>query len=557
MNDHWAKLIIDHFVEQGVHHFCLSPGSRSTPLAWAVSQDERIESTVHFDERGAAFHAYGIAKASHNPVVVISTSGSALGNIFPAVMEASHDFVPLIILTADRPPELQECGANQACDQTKIFGSYVRWQSELPCPDPSIADAYIGSTIAQAVYRSKRPPQGPVHLNWKIREPLLTGSAIPSTEISTHYETSHMAVSTQTLEQWAKKLSCAEKGIILAGPMATQKSRKAICQLAQHLHWPIFPDILSGLRSEPDDVTLIPYFDALVKLFPELRPDCILHLGERPISKAVSLWLEKSPPQTYMAVADHPLRHDPSHLVTHRMELDPVLFCQQILPLLPRGASWLDQWQILSLQIEIDSLVSPLSEPSLTRFLHHHLPPHFGLFLANSMPIRDADQFFFPRFFRGPIFGKRGLSGIDGNIATALGIAKGAQKPIVAVLGDQTALHDINSLALAADAKYPVVFVIINNGGGGIFHFLPISQKESMFEKFMAGAHTWNFSGAAKMFRLPYIPLTDFSVLGKALHDEKSCIVELSTNRIENADLHQSILRELKKCAPLPSCTVS
>jgi 2-succinyl-5-enolpyruvyl-6-hydroxy-3-cyclohexene-1-carboxylate synthase len=542
MNEKFAKLIVDHLVEHGVRRFCISPGSRSTPLAYAVSQDDRIDPLVHFDERGMAFHAFGFAKGAKAPVALIVTSGSAVGNLMPAVMEASHEGIPLIILTADRPPELRDAGANQSCDQVKIFSSYVRWECDLPCPDASLPDGYIGSTIAQAVYRATHSPKGPVHLNCMFREPFFTN---PSFFIrgSCHYETSHTTVSTHTIEQWAKRFSSAERGVIIAGSLTTPRSLKSIYALSEHLHWPILPDILSGIRSDGVQHNVIPYYDAILKIAPDLRPDLILHLGGSLVSKTTLQWIQKVNPRTYVMVADHPYRHDPNHILTHRIQCDPTLFCEQIVPFISRRGSWLDIWQTYSENIEnqIDSLTGQLTEPGLFRFLHHHLPTHWALFLANSMPIRDADQFFFPRFFRGPIFGKRGLSGIDGNIAAAIGISEGSQRPTLAVIGDQTALHDINSLAMAHKAKHPTVFLIVNNKGGGIFSFLPVAEKKEFAETFVAAAHPFDFEHAARMFKLPYYPLSDFSQLSRALKEEKSCLIEMETNRAENFELHQHI----------------
>jgi 2-succinyl-5-enolpyruvyl-6-hydroxy-3-cyclohexene-1-carboxylate synthase len=186
--------------------------------------------------------------------------------------------------------------------------------------------------------------------------------------------------------------------------------------------------------------------------------------------------------------------------------------------------------------------------------LHNHIPAHYAIFFSNSLPIRHADQFFFPKFFRGPIFGNRGLSGIDGNIATAVGIAEGAERPTIAILGDLAALHDLNSLAQIHKASHPVIFLIINNHGGGIFSFVPNPTKKEIFEKFWAEAHPFHFEHAAKTFQLPYLHLKDLSSLSKALKEERSCIIEMTTNREETHALHTHILDKL--CLRSSSCTV-
>ncbi|HEX2579910.1 MAG TPA: 2-succinyl-5-enolpyruvyl-6-hydroxy-3-cyclohexene-1-carboxylic-acid synthase [Rhabdochlamydiaceae bacterium] len=547
MNDAYAKQIVHHLVEQGVRRVCISPGSRSTPLAYAISQEDKLEKLVHFDERGAAFYAYGYAKASKTPVALLVTSGTAVVNLYPAIMEAFNDEVPLIVITADRPQELRDCGANQTCDQVKIFESHVRWYFEIPCPDQAISSGFIGSTIAQAVYRATGSPKGPVHLNCLFREPFLSNyeQEVPP---STHYEQAHHMLSTASIEHWAKKLSACERGVIIAGSMATSRSLKSIFTLAELLDWPILPDITSGLRSEGLHHNVIPYYDMVLKLVPHFRPDCVLHFGDRLVSKPLAGWLKQATAPLYAMVADHPQRHDPSHLLTHRLQTDPTIFCEQLLQWIPRRISWMGHWKAVSQVVEghVDDYIPAASEPGLIRFLQHQLPPHYSLFFANSMPIRDGDQFFFPRFHRGPIYAKRGTSGIDGNIAMIAGLAEGSQRPIVAVIGDMTALHDLNSLALLHKCKVPVILLVINNQGGGIFSFLPIAQKKEMFEEYVAGAHPWQFEEAAKMFHLPYLSMTEPSQLTKILREEKTHLIEFKTSRVENRQLHLSIEEKIK-----------
>ncbi|HNA62839.1 MAG TPA: 2-succinyl-5-enolpyruvyl-6-hydroxy-3-cyclohexene-1-carboxylic-acid synthase, partial [Rhabdochlamydiaceae bacterium] len=387
MNDLYAKQIVHHLVEQGVRRVCLSPGSRSTPLAFALAQEERLEKLIHFDERGAGFHAYGYAKGSKTPVALVVTSGTAVANLFPAVMEAALEEVPLILITADRPPELRDCGANQTCDQVKVFGSHVRWYFEIPCPDSNIPAGFIGSTIAHAVYRATHAPKGPVHINCLFREPFLSELDL-ETIPSVHYEQVHATLSQVAIEQWAKKLSLIEKGVIVVGALTSTRSLKSILTLAEILDWPILPDILSGLRSEGLHHNVIPYHDLVLKIAPHLKPDCILHFGDRLVSKPVMQWIEHSAPTLYTMVNDSPTRNDPSHALTHRIQCDPPLFCEQIIPHLQRRVSWLNTWKTISQVVEghVDEYIPSSSEPGLVRFLHHHQPPHYALLLANSMP---------------------------------------------------------------------------------------------------------------------------------------------------------------------------
>ena len=411
MNDLYAQQIVHHLVHQGIRRIFISPGSRLTPLVYAIAKEERLEKSVHFDERGAAFHAYGYAKGSKTPTVLLCTSGTAIAHFFPAVIEASAEEVPLLVISADRPPELRDCGANQTCDQVKFFGSYIRWYFEIPCPDSNTPSGFIGSTIAQAIFRATHTPKGPVHLNCLLREPFLSGNTATILS-STHYDPVCLTLSSSLCEQWAKRLASYERGVILVGSFASHRSLKSIFSLAEHLDWPILSDITSGLRSEGMHPNVIPYYDAVLKIIPDLRPDCILHLGDRVVSKSVMQWVQKTEPPLYAMVAEHPFRHDPTHTLTHRVQCDPALFAELILPLLSRRISWLAEWKEVSRIIDghLDEFIPFASEPGIIRFLHRHLPPHYALFAANGMPIRDADQFFFP-LSSGPDFREKGRLG--------------------------------------------------------------------------------------------------------------------------------------------------
>lgn len=496
-----------------------------------------------------AFHAYGYAKSTKTPVVIITTSGSATGNIFPAIMEASCDHVPLIVLTADRPHELQDTMSNQTCDQNHLFGNYVRWYAEIPAAEPALSDQWLGSTIAHAVHRSLLPPHGPVHINCQFREPLFSDNTYTSS-VSTHYEHSHPVLSTSAIKKWAEKLSSHKKGVIIAGHMSHPQSSSIfspIFSLAEKLDWPVIADILSGVRSEASHPALIPYYIDIMKSITDLNPDCILHLGDRLVSKPLHTWITQSHPSIYLNVADHPLRNDPYHKVTHRIVTDPTLFCEQVAPLIHSQTSWFGEWKALSHIIEghIDEAVLPQSEPGLVRYLHHHLPSHYAIYFSNSMPIRDADRLFFPRHQRGPIYGQRGLSGIDGNIGAAIGMAEGAGRPLVAILGDLSTLYDLNSLAQLRNAKVPVILLVVNNGGGGIFSFLPIAKQKDIFEEYVAGAHSWKFAKAAEMFNVPYINLTNFEDLHRALREEKTTLLEFTSQRDQNVAVHEAIDKKI------------
>lgn len=534
-NYYFSYQLIDQLVKQGVQDFFLAPGSRSTPLVLAVANHFKAHSHVHFDERGLAFCALGCAKASKKPVALIVTSGTALGNLLPAVMEAKHDSVPLILLTADRPPELRDCGANQSCNQVNIFRSYVNWQIDLPCADELSSIKSLSTTIAQAVYYA----QGPVHLNCMFREPLSSEHKSLETLSSMHYTRACLIPSSSIIEQYASYLKKHANGVIIA--TATSPVDPVVA-LAEKLNWPVFPDILSPLRSLNHPL-IISHFDLILKTHP-CSFDAAIQIGERFVSKILLQTLEKSPPKFYLQVVEGPHRFDPAHIINYRMQADISSFCQMLCLKLdtPKTTSHLNFWQTRQLQAakKLSNYFlkqTTLSEPAIANLLEQKSS---ALFLGNSMPIRDANCYL--PLVSGPVFANRGLSGIDGNIATSCGIAIGTQKHTIALLGDLSFLHDLNSLALIAKSPYPCTLIVVNNQGGGIFSFLPLDQPEIIKETFFAAAHEISFSSAAKLFSLPYYAPQDLISLKKLLQqDPHSCIIELATNREKNLLDHRQI----------------
>ncbi|MFI5335115.1 MAG: 2-succinyl-5-enolpyruvyl-6-hydroxy-3-cyclohexene-1-carboxylic-acid synthase, partial [Chlamydiales bacterium] len=498
-NERAAKLIVDQLVQQGVRFFSLSPGSRSTAFAIAIAEHPEACSVVHFDERGSGFQALGYAKGANAPAAVLVTSGTAVGNLLPAVMEASVAQIPLILITTDRPQELRGIGSNQTVDQVKIFRDYVRWQLDLPCSDPLIPDAYLGTSVAHAVFQSMHAPKGPVQLNCMFREPLFSQTPLATPHLlSTHYEKSFPLPASTTLEGWASLLASREKGVIIVGGNAGIDDEAPIYELAKKLGFPIIADILSGIRTSHSHV--IPYSDLILKTVQDLKVDTVLHFGDRLVSKTLLEWLAASSPSLYFLVAAHPVFHDPKHQVTHRLECSPSLFSQLLYPHLEIAQHrFFQEWKNRAESIEIclEQLFADqatLTEPGLANYLAKNLPTAWSLFLANSMPVRDADTFFFPKHEKShQIFANRGVSGIDGNIATVVGIAHAIKRPIVAVLGDQTFLHDLNSLALLKKCPYPVLLLVVNNAGGAIFSFLPIASKKELMDDYFAATHDLTF----------------------------------------------------------------
>lgn len=528
-----ARQIILLLKEQGVRSFCLSPGSWSTPLAEAISREEGLEKTVHFDERAMAFFALGQAKGSGRPVALITTSGTAVGNLLPAIMEADRSLIPLIVLTADRPPELQQCGANQTSEQAELFRPFVRYVAALP-PASSETTPWVLQTVAEALHKSTYPLPGPVHINWRLRKPFVSTLPFQAPK-ATRYIRPTGRLGKESLEELASLLSSEKNGAILLGELPQNMGVEPILQLSKKLGFPIIADVLSGMRGAfPSS-----YFELLQKEKKE-RFSLLLQLGERLVLHEFPEEVLEKENFSYLVIANHDRRYDPNHLVTHRICADPLLFCEELLPLLPEKGEYSLPAPEIELPLEKWEKISELHIPYLLSLLEK--PP--TLFIGSSMPIRDFSLLYYPKV-RGEVYANRGLSGIDGNIATAIGIARAKKEPLMIVIGDQTFLHDLSSLFLLDPEQDKIALVVINNGGGGIFSFLPIKGQSADFGSTFAAEHTHHFGGLASCF-----PLTKAEV--HTLSDWKRCLTkwekkpelalfEVFTDREENVLLHKEL----------------
>jgi len=563
----WANLIVEELVRCSVDFFCVAPGSRSTPLVAALAANERARSLVHFDERGTAFAALGYARATRRPAAWITTSGTAVANGLPAVVEASTDGVPMILLTADRPPELRQTGANQTIDQPDIFGDYVRWRFDLPAPDLAIDPAMVLTTVDQAAYRARRSPHGPVHLNLMFREPFLAEEddvlAGPSPwaegdEPFTRYAATKPAVDETEIQALWRTLRPAKRGLVVAGRLASRKQGEAVLRLADALGWPLLPDVGSQVRLGADSENLAAYYDALLasEAFAEAHaPEAVVHVGGRALSKRLEQFLGRIGPDPYVVVRENPFRLDPAHRVTHSIETDVLDFCAAMVRVAmddppDEDASWTTGWRGASEKVGhgLEGISSTeLNEPFVARSVSRSVPHDHGLVVASSMPVRDLDTYATVGGAPVPVAANRGASGIDGTVATAAGFARGLGRPVTLLIGDLALLHDLNSLAMLRDV--PVVVVVLNNDGGGIFSFLPIAERKEFFELYFGTPQGVGFGPVAGMFGLHYErPETTeefVETYSKACARGSSTLIEVRTDREENVALHRKILEEV------------
>ncbi|MFT4551558.1 MAG: 2-succinyl-5-enolpyruvyl-6-hydroxy-3-cyclohexene-1-carboxylate synthase [Chlamydiales bacterium] len=573
LNQLWSELIIEELIRCGVGIFVLSPGSRCSPLTAAVASNSQAKSIMHYDERGAAFFALGYARATMKPAVLICTSGSAVANYFPAVTEASQDNIPLFVLSADRPPELLGCGANQAIKQERIFGEYSRAFFQIPCPDANIAPEFVLTTIDQAYYRSIRGPRGPVHVNCNFREPLeplfdysMWKETPPSLSTwrdrlspYTTYFHPVLKPSHFSLEFLHSELNRSQKGLIVVGKLDKKEDQQAVRKLASSLCWPVFSDLTSGLRFAKDFLESIPFYDqALLGIegFPE--PDFVLHIGGQSVSKRLAQFLKKLKMGKVVRVVDHPFRIDPDHILTHRIEADISEFCNELLlHCEPRPSEILEDLKNLSALIESvleEEGQESLHEVAVARLIAQNISDGAGLFLASSLSIRHMDMF--ASCSREiEIAANRGCSGIDGTIASAAGFARALGNPVTLLIGDLACLHDLNSLVLLRNSPFPVTVVVVNNDGGGIFSFLPIAKCENIFEEFFETPHELSFLHAAKMFDLGYLHAKNCDSFAEgyrnAISSGKSSVIEVFSECRGNRETHRDLQEKIKEALQL------
>jgi 2-succinyl-5-enolpyruvyl-6-hydroxy-3-cyclohexene-1-carboxylate synthase len=520
----WAYALIDGLASCGVTQAVISPGSRSTPLVIACDHHPAIQIGVQVDERCAAFFALGLAKQSQRPVILIATSGSAPAHWFPAVIEANHSTIPLILLTADRPPELHGWGANQTTDQQWLFGRHLRaFYDPGPAENETLSRDQLhklGSTIAT---QAMQPHPGPIQINMPFREPLLPSNNIGLPEPATEQLNTATPISPDaSVIQAIVRQIAGKPGIILCGASDLGTAfAQAVGRLADNLDCPILADPLSNVRNGVHDKRrVIAHYDAFIESAAEaITPHWVLRFGALPVSKALLQYLEKT--QVPQLICD-PYQQWPS-LPPHgklSVATDPVLLCEAIITMQPTPApkAWCTAFG--RLEQHTATIMTPEAvedhpfEGEIVDTLLDCLPDRSLLFSGNSMPIRQLDSWSGVRDKQIQIAANRGVSGIDGTISTFLGMAQGDYKVAVALMGDLAFYHDMNGL-LAVTNK-DLVIVLINNNGGGIFGYLPQSSLGS-YERYWNTATHLDFQQTATLYGLSYQLVTRQSTFRAAL----------------------------------------
>ncbi len=549
----WADALIDGLVSAGVSRAVISPGSRSTPLVLAASRHE-IKTWTQVDERCAAFFALGLAKHNQSPVAVIATSGSAPAHWYPAVIEANYSGTPLILLSADRPPELQGCGANQTIDQTQLFNRQVRaFYDPGPPRSGNKALEQIKDMGIDAVHHAMGQNPGPVHINLPFREPLIP-DAIPAPihnqrKIPTAKQ--HQPVDHDQVERILAIISKGP-GVIVCGPSTPGGDfPPAVAELARRLHVPILADPLSNLRfGAHGQSNIICNYDGFLRkqsFIERHRPEWALRFGAMPVSKALTQYLQHSAPATILCAprGDWP---DPLHQTEEMVRSDPLGLCSQLMEmdLQTDPSEWLLHFQQADKQVNtilLDNDTDTPCEDILIPELIQAIPADSILFSSNSLAIRHLDSWSGCGAKPLRIMANRGASGIDGNISTLLGIAASVNRPAFGLLGDLACYHDMNGFL--ATPGIDGVIVVLNNGGGGIFDRLPQAKLEQ-FEQHWLTPTNLDFSKIADLYSLNFhrvVRQSEFSpALDAATQESGISMIEVVIDREQSVARHKAWL---------------
>lgn len=524
LNSLWASVLVDTLASLGVSLAAICPGSRSSPLAVAFAQHPQIPAVPILDERSAAFFALGHGKRTGRPAVVVCTSGTAAANFYPAAIEARESRVPLLLLTADRPPELRDCHSGQTIDQLKLYGHYPNWQTELTVPELDLL-TYLQQTITYGWERTLVPHGGPVHLNVPFRDPLppIADPQMAGLQIDLPI-VRPPALGRLTVDEPFPEAWQTDRGLILAGiaqPADPASYAQAVHQIAAALGWPILAEGLSPLRNYPSD-RLISTYDAILR-HPQsnLQPAVVLQLGDLPTSKELRRWLADLQPATWIVETsshnNNGLQLPASYWRSSVQDLAAKLVSRPA-----KSTPYLAAWRNQETQTRqrIDRALGDLAhlnEMKIPWLLSQQLPAETFVFVANSMPIRDLEFFWQPNDRRYRILGNRGANGIDGTLSTALGAIQGSDRGGLLLTGDLSFLHDTNGLLIRQQFQGSLKILLINNNGGGIFGMLPIANFDPPFREFFTTPQSMDFKTLCQAYGIPYSLIGHWADLERAI----------------------------------------
>jgi 2-succinyl-5-enolpyruvyl-6-hydroxy-3-cyclohexene-1-carboxylate synthase len=542
------RAFCDELARCGMEHACTSPGSRCTPIVASLAAEPRIRCWSHLDERCAGFFALGAAKASGRPVAVTCTSGTAAANLAPAVIEAREARVPLLVLTADRPPELREVGAGQTIDQLKLYGDAVKWFFEVGVHDAGPERLrWIRTLACRAYWTTLHGAPGPVHLNFPLREPLVLEQPLPDEPTGRADGQPYVIVEPPSSGHAAAEGPGPHpSGRLLVVAGAGTPDPAGVAAYAGRTGIPLLADPLSGARRGG---AAIAHYDLLLR-DPSFnaghRPEFVFRLGDLPTSKPLRTWLAGLLDMAQIAVDPHHAWQDPVGVVGMRIR-SPLPMPESI----SVEPGWLESWRgpDSSVASAVERLLDErLSEPLVAMKLGDWLEPDAILFIASSMPIRDVETFLPAREAPPVMLSNRGANGIDGTVSAAFGAAAASGQPVVLLIGDVALAHDIGGLLAARRLSLALTVVLLNNDGGGIFHFLPVATAQGtadMFEEHVATPHGLDFATVAAVYGCGYERPGNLGELEAAVRGSIASagtqIIEVRTDRQENLALHRRL----------------
>jgi 2-succinyl-5-enolpyruvyl-6-hydroxy-3-cyclohexene-1-carboxylate synthase len=589
-----AEIFVAELAKSGLTAVCVAPGSRSTPLTLAFEAHPAITVYLHLDERSAGFFALGLALATDSPAALLCTSGTAAANFFPAVIEARQSQVPLLVLTADRPPELRHSGANQTIDQIKLFGDQVLWFVDVPLPTaetPGVVARHWRTLAARAYNHANGLVKGPVHLNFPFRkplEPVQHSSTFSSQgpEISNQPTVKEQGSGT---DQWALEESVGgaaftrfargvlqptgaqlaaigavfdeyERGVIVCGPRCPGGDfPAAVAALSRQSGFPILADPVSGVRFGPHvaDTAVSGGYDTFLAGsgpgWPE--PDVVVRFGGVPTSNNLNGYLERAGTTRRIHIDASGQWADDSHRISSYLQSDPAVTCRMLAVRINKrpDSQWAAQvaatekayWQAVT-----GALAEEFFDGAAVSTLVDLLPEAALLFAGNSLPIRHLDQFGRPSTKAIHAFANRGASGIDGNISTGLGLGAATDLPLVLLVGDITFYHDMNGLLATRQMRgSSLTIVLLNNGGGGIFHRLPVSRIEPPFTRLFITPHGLDFAAAARLYALDFVRVTAADTFRAAFRDSLTAptprIIEVKTDGRLDFERRRALMAEV------------
>ena len=572
------RAVVEELVRGGVRAAVICPGSRSTPMALALQAEPRIRTWIHLDERAGAFFALGMARATGRPAAILATSGTAVVEFAPAVVEARYGRVPLVLLTADRPPELQGIGAPQTIDQVELYGRAAKFYAELPVPDASPdSEAETRSTVARAVDVAAAAPAGPVQLNLPYREPLLPQGRLRSAEEAEETELAGrhpdpVSVDPGSLESLVHAVRASARPLIVCGPLDRPGLAPAVADLSLTLGAPVVADVLANIRNGPGTRGhVVAHHDALLRIAHVVQarqPDLVLRFGGTPTSKALAQALERwSAPQRLVDDGGGWNRPDGPSIT--RVDADPVAYAAAAATIVAGESSadpaWREAWLAAdrAAAAALDEWFSRLDEPfegAVARALTSAVPAGTLVLAGSSMPVRDVDAFLPASARELRVIGNRGANGIDGLLSTTLGAAAVQDRPVVGVVGDIAFLHDLTALAAGTRLRLDATVVLVDNDGGGIFSFLPQGSAErpelglpADYETLFGTPHGLDLGPVVTALGARHQPVDQATLaasLEAAVGRSGIDVLHLRTERTRNVELHRDALAAVARALP-------